>query len=53
MTKCTCPHCGNYIDPASILGKIMTDKKREAVKANLAKANEALALKRKNKQLPG
>ena len=46
MTKCTCPHCGNYIDPASILGKVMTDKKREAVKANLAKANEARKRKR-------
>ena len=46
MTKCTCPHCGNYIDPASILGKIMTDKKREAVKENLAKANEARKRKR-------
>ena len=46
MTKCTCPHCGNYIDPASILGKIMTDKKREAVKKNLAKANEARKRKR-------
>ena len=46
MAKTECPHCGNYIDPASILGKIMTDKKREAVKANLVKANEARKRKR-------
>ncbi|MGL5715102.1 MAG: hypothetical protein ACRCX2_18945 [Paraclostridium sp.] len=46
MTKCTCPHCGNYIDPASILGSIMTDKKKVAIKANLAKANEARKRKR-------
>lgn len=46
MTKCTCPHCGNYIDPASLLGKIMTEKKLLALKANLAKANEARKRKR-------
>ncbi len=46
MNKCTCPHCGNYIDPASLMGKIMTDKKKAAVKANLAKANEAKKRKR-------
>ena len=46
MAKTECPHCGNYIDPASILGKIMTDKKREAVKKNLTKANAARKIKR-------
>ena len=53
MAKTECPHCGNWIDPASLLGSIMTEKKRIALQANLSKANEALALKRKNKQLPG
>ena len=53
MAKTECPHCGNWIDPASLLGKIMTEKKRKALQSNLVKANEALALKRKNKQPPG
>ena len=50
MAKTECPHCGNYIDPASLLGKIMTDKKREAVKENLAKANAARKRKREAMQ---
>lgn len=46
MAKTECPHCGNWIDPASLLGSIMTAKKKLALQANLAKANEARKKKR-------
>lgn len=46
MAKTECPHCGNWIDPASLLGSIMTEKKKLALQANLAKANEARKRKR-------
>lgn len=46
MAKTECPHCGNWIDPASLLGSIMTEKKKLALQANLAKANEARKKKR-------
>lgn len=46
MAKTECPHCGNWIDPASMLGSIMTEKKRIALHENLAKANEARRRKR-------
>ena len=46
MAKTECPHCGNWIDPASLLGSIMTEKKKIALQANLAKANAARKIKR-------
>lgn len=41
-TNVPCPHCGNYINPASLLSRgKCSDRKLEAIKRNLEKANQA------------
>ena len=49
-TNVQCPHCGNYINPASMLSRgKCSPKKLEAIKKNLAKANQAKQDKRSDK----